>query len=121
MATVLVIDDNRQVADSLCRMLDILGVEGIPVYGPRSAMMFLNQKVPDLVLLDINMPGVDGFEVLGYLKRLPQLEKIPVVVVTSDEQSETAKRALELGAYKIIIKPPTFEAIEDLLNELDIL
>jgi CheY-like chemotaxis protein len=64
--------------------------------------------VPELILLDLKMPGVDGFEVLTWVKREPELSKIPVVVLTSSEQMKDVNRAYELGANSFLIKPFDF-------------
>lgn len=115
MINALVIDDNRLTADSLCQLLTLLEVSAQPAYGPRAAMLALTERVPDIVFLDINMPGVSGFEVLAYLRREPRYVDIPVVVVTADDDRATAKRAQKGGAIAVIIKPATFESLEDAL------
>jgi CheY-like chemotaxis protein len=65
--------------------------------------------------MDINMPGVDGFEVMAYFRRYPNLEDVPVVFITTDDQPETAQRAREMGALLLIIKPVSLEALKDTL------
>jgi len=116
MRTALVIDDNRHTADGLCQLLSLLDLEARPAYGPRAAIMALEEKTPDIVFLDINMPGLDGFEVMAYLRREPRLRHVPVVVVTADDQKSTAQRARQEGAVATIIKPATFEALEEALQ-----
>ena len=71
MPTALVVDDNRQMADGLARILELLGVQTDVAYGARTGMVMLQKKTPDVILLDVNMPGVDGFEVMAYFRRLP--------------------------------------------------
>ena len=92
MPTALVIDDNRQAADSLSQLLTLLDVSAEIAYGPRAAMLTLNESIPGVIFLDIHMPGVDGFEILSYLRRDPRLDRTPVIVVTSDDQLETRKK-----------------------------
>ena len=65
MAYALVIDDNRNTADALVEMLDMLGIDARAAYGSSPAMALLKSITPSLILLDINMPGVDGLEILG--------------------------------------------------------
>ena len=108
----LVIDDNRLQADALCSMLKILDVQAYPAYGPRAAMLALKKITPDVVFLDIMMPGVDGFEVLNYLRRYPSMANTPVVIVTSDDQKETYQKALKTGALMMIVKPARLSNIE---------
>ena len=117
MTTALVIDDSREQADALCEILIMLDVEAFPAYGPRAAMLALRKIDPDIVYLDINMPGVDGFEVLSYLRRFPKLNGVPVVIVTSDDQPETAKKVRSTGALLMLIKPASVEGIETSLRQ----
>ncbi len=112
MSIALVIDDNRDAADTVCRMLDLLGVSAQAAYGPREALLMLKEVRPDIIFLDVNMPGLDGFEVMSYIRRYPGLESVPVVFVTSDDQPETAGRVRRTGALLIIIKPATMESLE---------
>jgi CheY-like chemotaxis protein len=126
MPTALVIDDNRQTADLLCRMLNLLGILARPAYGPRAAMLALKEGMTeeepplDIVFLDINMPGIDGFEVLAFLRREPRLQQVPVVIVTSDDQPETAERARRSGVQNVIIKPASLESVEHVLIEANL-
>jgi len=119
--TALIIDDNRQTANALNQMLDVLGVEARVSYGSGQAMDVLKTMTPDLILLDINMPGVDGLEVLAYLRREPRLAPAPVIVITSDDQPETKKRVMQGGATAMLIKPATLDALEGALKQAKIL
>jgi len=121
MTIALVIDDNRDTADSLCQLLSLLAVEAFPVYGPRAAMLALKKITPDVVFLDVNMPGVDGFEVLAYLRRFPTLTETPVIIVTSDDQPETENKAQEGGALILIIKPATLDSLEAALKQASLI
>lgn len=115
MSIALVIDDSREAADSLCRMLSEFEISAYPAYGPRAAMLALQKITPDIIFLDVNMPGVDGFEVLAYLRRYPSLSGVPVVIVTSDDQPETEIKASKTGALLMIIKPATMDSIKGAL------
>lgn len=118
MINALVIDDNRQMADSLSDMLHLLGVDALPVYGARTAILELSKQIPDAVFLDINMPGVSGYEVLSYIRRDPRLRDVPVFMVTSDDQPQTAEKARKTGALLTIIKPVSIEALENALKRV---
>lgn len=117
----LIIDDNRSMADSLQKMLGMLGVSARVAYGSSPGMSVLGSFVPGFICLDINMPGVDGTEILAYLKREPRLMKVPVIVVTSDDQPETKQRMLKGGAQAVLIKPATMDILEDTLKKIGIL
>jgi len=116
MLSALVIDDNRDTADCLCQMLTVFGIRATPTYSPRAAFQILATKTPNIIFVDINMPGVTGFEVLSFVQRDPRLCKIPVVVITSDDQEVTAHRVREGGAVDLIIKPVTLEVLEKILK-----
>jgi len=121
MPTALIIDDNRQTADALHQMLDVLGVEARVAYGSSPAMSILQNMTPYLILLDINMPGVDGLEILSFLRREPRLSPVPVIVITSDDQPETRERVMKDGANAMLIKPATLDRLEGALKKANIL
>lgn len=121
MPVALIIDDHRLAADTLGQMLEMLGVQVRVAYGPRAAMVELRNFTPHIVYLDINMPGVDGFEVLAYLRRMPHMGEVPVVIVTSDDQPETQKKAKAMGVLDMILKPATLEALERTLQKAHLL
>jgi CheY-like chemotaxis protein len=113
----LIIDDNRNTADALHQMLDVLDLPTRVAYGSSAAMSLLGSFVPRFICLDINMPGVDGTEILAYLKREPRLMKVPVIIITSDDQPETRQRVMRGGAQAVIIKPATMDALETAMKK----
>jgi len=113
----LIIDDNRQTADALSQMLAVLGFKARVAYGSSPAMEILGKGfLPNFICLDINMPGVNGTEVLGFLRREPRLKNVPVLVITSDDQPETRQKVMKLGATDLIIKPATIDTLEESLK-----
>ena len=122
MAEALIIDDNRTTADALGQMLNVLGFNTRVAYGSGAAMTILaGGFTPSFVCLDINMPGVNGLEILAYLRREPRLIPVPVLVITSDDQPETRRKVMKLGANVLIIKPATIDALEDALKKVKFL
>ena len=121
MNDAVIIDDNRSTADALHQMLMVLDINARVAYGASPAMTLLSGFTPGLILLDINMPGVDGLEILAYLRREPRLIPIPVVVITSDDQPETRARVMKGGATAMIIKPATLETLEENLKKIGII
>lgn len=116
MPKILIVDDTRQMADSLKQMISLFDIEVTVAYGPRPAMQALQTLTPDLIFMDLNMPGLGGFDVIEYCKREPRLAEVPIVVVTSDDQPETRQKAKDLGASGFIVKPAEFDAIEGILT-----
>ena len=122
MTEALIIDDNRSTADALRQILTVLGFKSRMAYGSSAAMSILGSGfTPYFVCLDINMPGVDGTEILAYLRREPRLIPVSVFVITSDDQPETRKKVMQLGATAMIIKPATIDTLEDVLKKARIL
>ena len=121
MHNALVVDDNRSTADSLVRVLRALGIQARAAYGPGPGMTILSAERPDMVFLDINMPGVSGFEILSYVGREPRLEKVPVFICTSDDQPQTRQQAMKLGATDFLLKPVTVDVLESVLKKTKLL
>ena len=122
MPEALIIDDNRTTANALGQMLNVLGFKTRLAYGSGAAMSILGSGLtPELICLDINMPGVNGIEILAYLRREPHLIPVPVIVITSDDQPETRRKVLRLGANMLILKPATIDALEEALKRVRLL
>ncbi len=75
-------------------------------------------NAPDMIFLDVNMPRLDGFEVLAQLKADPRWRNIPVVMVTSTDSQREINRAYELGASSYVVKPVGVEAFIDRVRKL---
>ncbi|HKG55144.1 MAG TPA: response regulator [Anaerolineales bacterium] len=118
MTEGLIIDDNRTTADALGQMLAVLGFKMRLAYGSNAAMSILSTGfIPKFICLDINMPGVNGTEILAYLRREPRLMLVPVFVITSDDQPETRRKVMRLGANAMLIKPATIDVLEEALRQ----
>ncbi|MCL2055638.1 MAG: response regulator [Oscillospiraceae bacterium] len=91
-----------------------------PAQNSETLFKILNSTMPDLILLDVNMPDVNGFEILEKLKRNLLYSGIPVIFLTSQNDRETFIKAMELGAVDIINKPFSDTALtESIENQLD--
>jgi len=117
--TALIIDDNRLIAKSLIQMLDLLGYEAQAAYGSLAGIQMLGQMVPDLILLDLHMQGVNGVEVCRYIRRDPRLAKVPVLAISSDNQEMMIASVREAGANAFLSKPLEFDALEKVLKHLE--
>jgi CheY-like chemotaxis protein len=74
--------------------------------------------IPALVLLDLKMPRKNGFEVLAWLREHPEFNPLPVVVLTSSQESADINRAYALGANSYLVKPANFLSLVDMINRL---
>ena len=115
---ILVVDDNKQTAGFLADMLNLLGHNVSLALGSRGAIYRVKQIKPDVIFLDVNMPGVDGLEVCRYLRRDPVTEKLPVVIVSANDEQAHKDAAIAAGANYYIVKPPTIEDIEKALMQV---
>ena len=102
--TLLVVDDEPQILKVVTGILQDEGFEVLTAPDGESALRLVADEAPDLVLLDIALPGMDGLEVLTELKR--QYAALPVVMLSAYGSVENAVKATRLGAYDFIEKPP---------------
>jgi twitching motility two-component system response regulator PilH len=115
---VLIVEDDRRTADTLADQIRVLGHTVAITYSPRSAMRSLSEVIPDVIFMDINMPGVDGIEVLRFLRRDPTTAKVPVIICSAEEAESIKRSALTAGANAYLLKPPTLEEIESTLKRV---
>lgn len=104
-ATVMIVDDNPT---NLGLLAQILESEGYKILAPTSgekALQILEQLIPDIILLDIRMEGMDGYETCAQIKQNPTFQDIPILFITALAATEDKIRAFELGAVDYITKP----------------
>jgi CheY-like chemotaxis protein len=116
--TALVVDDNRETADGLVKMLTLLGFQARPVYSPRLAIETMAQGLPDLLVLDVHMQGVDGGEVIRFIRRDPLLSPVPILAVSSDTQDAIVAGILSAGADAFLPKPVEFDDLEKTIEKM---
>jgi DNA-binding response OmpR family regulator len=107
---VLIVDDEPEIGRILALILGAAGFEATAVEGGRAALARIAQAPPDVVLLDVRMPGLDGFEVLRQVRESPATARLPVLMLTANTGDAERTRAAELGADDFIAKP--FEAAD---------
>ncbi len=106
MMKVLVVEDDQSISDLIRMNLEIAGYEVLQAYDGREALDFLDSEGLHIVILDVMLPGMSGFDILQELKR----RGLPVIFLTAREQMSDKVRALNLGADDYMVKP--FEAVE---------
>jgi CheY-like chemotaxis protein len=104
---VLVVDDNEDNVQIMSRILLGRGFEVRTARDGKSALRSLEQQLPDVVLLDIMMPEMDGIEVLDRIRANPQSASLPVILVTGKGQDEDVLAGYKYGADYYITKPFT--------------
>ncbi len=112
---ILLIDDNTNALNILRVILKGEGYEVFSAVTGELGITTAHEEKPDVILLDIGLPGMSGFEVCEKLKSDPETKDITVIIVTSDESAENQKAAMEKMADGFLVKP--YE-IEDLIGQM---
>ena len=102
---ILVVDDQTLDRFMLASHLEVLDVDVVEAENSSEALALMEDRLPHLVLSDITMPGMNGFQLLTSLKKNPKTKDIPVIMVTGDEAMKTRDQAFRLGAVDFTVKP----------------
>jgi len=114
---VLVVDDNRDAADTLAMMIEMLGHDVRRLYDPHAVTGEVETFRPDIVFLDVGMPGLSGYELAPQLRGMPGFDDIEIVAVTGWGQPEDRQRTRDAGFDEHLVKPPALDAIQRLCSE----
>jgi CheY-like chemotaxis protein len=115
---LLVVDDNRESAITLAMLLRLEGHEVWVAHDGRTALELAKAHSPDMVFLDIGMPGMDGYEVAREIRKIPEAEKSVLTAVTGWGQQEHRRRTAEAGFNHHLVKPIDLKVVESLLESL---
>src|SRR5262245_28984160 len=110
MKRALIVDDSRLARTVLSRLLEENGVASDAAESAETALEYLKHSRPDVVFLDHNMPGIDGFEALDAIKKNPATATIPVMMYTSEQGEVYVGQARALGALGVL--PKTVQPVE---------
>lgn len=118
MKKILVVDDNTinlKLADKILK--EVPDYKPVMVPSGARALQFLSKNVPSMILLDIMMPDMDGFQTLEEIRKNPALADVPVIFLTADTEAETVDKAKEVGAKGLITKPFKKDVLLDLVEK----
>ena len=104
MPKILTIEDDKFLRELIQRKLESVGFEAPGAVDGESGLEKIKSEKPDLVLLDLVLPGVDGFEVLRISKLAPETKNIPIIIFSNLGQQEDVDKALSLGAADYLVK-----------------
>ena len=105
MPIVLVVDDNQQNLELLQAYLEDIDCETMPAYDGLEALEIISKVAPDLILLDVMMPKMSGFEVCKRVKNDPKTSDIPVIMVTALNEFGDIERGIDSGTDDFLSKP----------------
>ena len=112
---ILIVDDEQGILDFFNKALSKEGYEILISLNGADAIGKAKEQKPDLVILDIKMPGIDGIETLKRIKRLNK--KMVIIMLTAYGTMDSAKEALKLGAHDFITKPFKLDYIKGVIRE----
>ncbi len=117
MKTVWIVDDDEEMARAIRLMLDLLDCHTRSFLNARSAAQaLLRGERPDLLILDIIMPEVTGLDLLEFLRRRPEWEDLPIVMLSTEASDVRIDQAMALGADGYLTKPATIEELEQVMQ-----
>ena len=116
---VLVVDDNEDIRNLISIILTGESYEVLAVETGTQALEIYTEFKPDLILLDIMMPGISGFEVLEQIRdiRRAKLNSVPIVMITAKSLTDDIDKAIKLGATSYIVKPFRAESLKQKVLE----
>ena len=118
MKQIWIVDDDEEMIRAVQLMLKLLDCEARGfLNAPATAQALLNGQHCDLMILDINMPEVNGLDLLEFLRRRPEWKDLPIVMLSTEAADVTVDKALELGADGYVTKPVTIEELERAMGE----
>ena len=102
---ILIVDDTPQNLQILGKALEKTGYTIAVAMSGKQALEFVEQSVPDLILLDVMMPDLDGFDTCLELKKIPSVQKVPVIFLTARSEPEDILKGFESGGVDYVTKP----------------
>lgn len=115
--TVLVVEDHEAFRDILVKILTLSQYRVIAVdLGSQGLEVAVREK-PDIIILDIMMPELDGYETCRKFRKIPDLADVPIIMLTALSDTEVRDRALEAGANVCLSKPCPINVLEDVIRE----
>ncbi len=114
---IMVVDDNADAAESLAMMLELDGHSVIRAHDARAAIGLARNERPNVMLLDIGLPDIDGYELARRLRALPEVDAVRLIAVTGYGQAEDRRRAQDAGFDDYLVKPVEFESLRAMLQQ----
>jgi len=118
MQRILIVDDNRDAANTLGDLLQLIGAEARVVYDGATALEALGEFRPSVVLLDLGMPGMDGYEVARRIRAQPQTRDTTLIALTGWGEASDRQRSRQAGFQHHLVKPVDADAMQAVLASL---
>ena len=110
---ILIIEDEQEVREEISDILKFEGYDVFPVSGGAEGVKAAVENPPDIVICDILMPGMDGFEVLEKIRKDKKLKKLHVIIISAKTDSWSIKNAMDRGAFDYLTKPINIQDVKN--------
>ncbi|MGV6825757.1 MAG: response regulator [bacterium] len=124
-SSILVVDDSRTVRTMLCRMLESGGFQTLQAEDGETAIKKATEFKPTLIIMDVVMPGITGFQATRQLRKIPETKEIPIVIMSGNEQATEEFWVIRIGANDFMGKPfsrfEVYRRIEKILYSNEII
>jgi len=117
-ATVLLVEDTEDNRQMMKRLLEISGYRVFEANNGREAVELANEVQPQIILMDLSLPFIDGLAATRQIRRLPHLSNVPIVAVSAHDTADFHREALDAGCNAYITKPIDYPELEDLVSRL---
>lgn len=115
--TIMIVEDEPDTAEMLSEMIRLLGHRVVKSYNSAAALKLLGQERPDVLLLDVLMPGMSGLEMVKSLRKNPGLKSLPVILVSGNSLPSDIQDGMEAGASGYLTKPVTFSDLKHAIEQ----
>lgn len=115
--TILIVDDDPAIRNLLKVILRRANLTCLDAADGKEALHILSQYKVDLALIDLNMPKVNGFQLINIMRQNEEYDRIPLIVVTADSHKESVVKSLKAGAQDYIVKPIKNDLLIQKINE----
>lgn len=116
---ILIVDDNTDSVETMATLIRLSGHEIAVAHDGETALEKATSFQPEIVLLDVGLPGMDGYEVAERLRAIPENKKLVIVALTGYGKEEVRQRAMDAGFDYHFVKPVDFTALELLINSAE--
>lgn len=117
MQRILIVEDNADNLTLMCDILDSLGYQTIVARNGAEGITAAQEHLPDLILMDLSMPQMDGWTATKHIKAIPALQAIPIIALTAHAMVGDRDRAIEAGCNDYITKPISLRDFADKISK----
>ena len=116
--TVLLVEDTEDNRFMMRRLLEMTGYRVVEAMNGEEAVKLAQAETPQLILMDLSLPVIDGLAATRLIRKLPHFERTPIIAVSAHDTSDFQSEALQAGCNRYITKPIDFNELEELITQL---